>query len=41
MQQEVKEFEGHKDSVLVIQWHPFKEEIFATACQSGQISFWK
>ena len=41
MKQEVKEFEGHKDAVLVVQWHPFKEEIFASACQSGQISFWK
>ena len=41
MKQEDKEIEGHKGSVLVIQWHPFKEEIFASADAEGQISFWK
>ena len=31
----VREFEGHKDAVLVVEWHPFKEEIFASADASG------
>ena len=41
IEKEVKQFDGHKDAILTVQWHPFKEEIFASADQLGTISFWK
>ena len=41
MKGSIKDFDGHKDAVQVIEWHPFKEEIFASADAGGQISFWK
>jgi WD40 repeat protein len=41
MSKDLCDFEGHPDEVIAIQWHPFKEEIFASACKAGQISFWK
>ena len=31
---------GHEDQVTVVAWHPFKEELFATASHDGQISYW-
>ncbi len=40
-------FEGHQDSVSVVAWHPYKEELFASASgsstqlkENGQIIFW-
>jgi len=41
IEKEVKQFDVHKDAILTVQWHPFKEEIFASADQLGTISFWK
>ena len=41
MKQEVKIFEGHQQAVHVVEWHPFQEEIFVSADNSGQINYWK
>lgn len=41
MSKDICDYEGHPDEVIAVQWHPHKEEIFASACKAGQISFWK
>ena len=33
-------FHGHSGQVTVAQWHPIKEELFASASHSGEISYW-
>lgn len=41
MKNEVKDFDGHTETIQIIQWHPFKETIFASACHNGSIIYWK
>lgn len=36
-------FEGHDDPINVVGWHPFKEDLFASAsngAKNGQIIYW-
>mmetsp|Transcript_16541 Transcript_16541/g.28118 ORF Transcript_16541/g.28118 Transcript_16541/m.28118 type:complete len:104 (-) Transcript_16541:24-335(-) len=40
MHKEVAEFASHENYIHAIEWNPYKEEVFASGCQGGQLSFW-
>jgi WD40 repeat protein len=34
-EKEINCFEGHDEKITVVAWHPFKEDLFASASYSG------
>mmetsp|Transcript_19462 Transcript_19462/g.29930 ORF Transcript_19462/g.29930 Transcript_19462/m.29930 type:complete len:278 (-) Transcript_19462:7-840(-) len=40
MKEEVRDFDGPLGTIQDIKWHPFKEEVFASACSNGNICYW-
>lgn len=40
MMKEFNVFQKHEDQVTVVAWHPFKEELFASASHNGEIMYW-